>query len=242
MTPAGREAASAATAAVHGPDIGPWVERIRTHLARTVEGIVGAGRELTAAKEALPHGRFGPLLDELGLSPEMARRFMRVAANPAIANRSPETGLPSSVTVLDVLARLTEDELTEAIDTGEVASTTTRREAEEAVRDRRMAELVEPDPTNVDEPDTIDEPERRRIELELETLRRHLSRTERDLGVSTSALLELIPDVDEVRLDYENLNVLRLELGRVVVRTLSLDQRDELAAEALAYGFGWSQP
>jgi hypothetical protein len=120
-----------------------WAAKIRPHLTQAVEGIVAAGRELIAAKEALPHGSFGPLLDELGLSATMGRRFMRVAAHPAIANQPRVAGLPAAIGTLDVLARLDEDELTEAIEAGEVTPSTTRGEALALVRGDTLDETYE---------------------------------------------------------------------------------------------------
>jgi hypothetical protein len=119
------------------PLVAEWADRIRPHLEKTYHGIVGAGRELIAAKEALPHGRFTPLCRELGISVRVAERFMRVAAHPVIANATPGSGLPASASVLDVLIRLGDEELEQAVNSGEVTATTTRRQALELVRQRR---------------------------------------------------------------------------------------------------------
>lgn len=106
-----------------------WAGRIRPHIVGAVENIIAAGQELLAAKEALPHGQFGPLLAELGLSRQMANRFMRVATNDVIVNRSLVGGLPASVSVLDVLTQLDDDVLVEAIGDGRVSPSTTRQQA-----------------------------------------------------------------------------------------------------------------
>ena len=113
------------------PEVAHWAARVRPHLARTAESIIAAGRELIDAKAALPHGQFGPLLDELGMSRHMAGRFMRVAANPVLANAAPVHGLPASVSVLDELTRWDDDELAEAIDSGTIGPSTTRDQARE---------------------------------------------------------------------------------------------------------------
>lgn len=55
-------------------------ERIRVRMRRTAEDIVEIGRDLIAVKASLPHGAFGPWLEEefdMGLT--AARRFMNVA-------------------------------------------------------------------------------------------------------------------------------------------------------------------
>ena len=116
------------------PLVTTWADRIRPHLVGAVESIIDAGRALIDAKAALPHGEFGPLLTELGLSPQHAQRFMRVAQHPLLTNPSPGRHLPASVTVLDELTRVPDDELEEAIESGAVNPSTTREEAK-ALRD-----------------------------------------------------------------------------------------------------------
>lgn len=120
-----------------------WADRIRPHLVGAVENIIAAGRELNEAKEALPHGTFGPLLDELGLSRQMANRFMRVAANQVLSNRPPVGGLPAAVSVLDELTRLDDETLTAAIEAGEVTSSTTRDDARALVELHEHEQAIE---------------------------------------------------------------------------------------------------
>lgn len=128
------------------PFVEQWAARIRPHLAQAVEGIVAAGRELIAAKEALPHGQFGPLLASLDLSRQMANRFMRVASNPVLAKCSPVGGLPAAVSVLDTLTQLPDEELEAAIEAGEITPSTTRQQAVSLVKQRaHEAELAERD-------------------------------------------------------------------------------------------------
>lgn len=50
------------------PDLAPWVNRIRPRLEAAAQAVVTVGRDLIEAKDALPHGRWLPLLNELGLS------------------------------------------------------------------------------------------------------------------------------------------------------------------------------
>lgn len=110
-----------------------WASRIRPHLEQTVEGIVAVGRLLIEAKADLGHGQFMPLLAELGLSRQMANRFMRVANNSVIANRSPVGALPAAVSVLDTLTQLSDEDLDAAIDQGQVTPATTRSHADALV-------------------------------------------------------------------------------------------------------------
>jgi hypothetical protein len=126
--------------------VAAWAERIRPHLTGAVGSIIAAGRELIEAKAALPHGQFGPLLAQLGLSPQHAQRFMRVADHPVLSNASPGRHLPASVTVLDELTRVPDEDLADALDRGVVGPSTTREEA-------RALRPPEPEP----EPDDQDE-------------------------------------------------------------------------------------
>ena len=141
--------------ALEATNVNHWADRIRPHLEQAVESIIAAGRELTAAKEALPHGQFGPLLDELGISPRTAQRFMRVAAHPVLSNTSRVSYLPPAIGTLEELSRWDDDELTAAIDSGEIHPGTTRAEA--AGRDDRHQDAP-------DEPPDLDEAKRRVFE------------------------------------------------------------------------------
>jgi hypothetical protein len=125
-----------------------WADRIRPHLAQAVEGIVAAGRELTEAKAALPHGQFGPLLRALGLSRHMANPFMRVAANRVLANGAPVHALPAAVSVLDTLTQLPDDELEAAIEAGEITPSTTRQQAANLVGRKAMRPRSLPAPNS----------------------------------------------------------------------------------------------
>lgn len=119
-----------------GADATSWAGRIRPHLIAAADAIFAAGTELLAAKADLPHGKFGPLLDELGISQSMANRFMRVAGNEVL-NRAPVHGLPAAVSVLDELSKLDDAVLQEVIDNGEVHAGLTRDEARAIVARHR---------------------------------------------------------------------------------------------------------
>jgi hypothetical protein len=165
-----------ARAAMAPSSVAGWAERIRPLLARTVEAIVATGRELIAAKEALPHGSWYPLLDELDLSPTMAQRFMRVARQPLLANPSRGTRLPASLNVLDELTRLDDDELAAAIEAGEIGPATTRAAAV------AMARSSEPAiPATIEEAAT----ELERIDAEIRQYRQQAAALAERLGGMT---------------------------------------------------------
>jgi hypothetical protein len=102
------------------PFVDRWAARIRPHLAQAVEGIVAAGRELVAAREVAPHGAWGPLCAELGLTTKTAWRFMEIGRNPVIANRAHASDLPPAWTTLFELSRMEPGELGEALEDGVV--------------------------------------------------------------------------------------------------------------------------
>lgn len=101
--------------------MGGWADRVRGHLARTIEGIVAAGRDLAAAKADLPHGQWLPMLAEAGINERSARMLMGAAENVVLANPCNARVLPAGdYTMLYHLSRLPEAELQAAIDAGEV--------------------------------------------------------------------------------------------------------------------------
>lgn len=192
-----------------------------------VENIIAAGRELIAAKEALPHGEFLPLLRELNLSRQSVEQFMRVARNEVILNRQPVGGLPASVSVLDVLTQLDDDELNVAIESGDVHATTTRKAAKQLVADRhghadqevpaeqRMVDDPEPDLDKIEGLLAGGMPWFMVVAIELQRIR--VTRIYRSVGCSSfgeylrtrwslapAAALRIIEILDETEILFEN--------------------------------------
>lgn len=110
-----------------------WADQIRPHLAGAVGHIVAAGKKLIEAKENLPHGQFGVLLGEIGLTPRTAQKFMAIARHPLIANATPGSHLPATWTVLFELSKIPADLLAVAIEEGRVRPSLTRGEAQQVV-------------------------------------------------------------------------------------------------------------
>lgn len=108
--------------------VSDWAGRIRPHLVSAAESIIAAGRELVAAKEALPHGEFGPLLAELALTPRTAQRFMAIARNPVLSDATHVSHLPSAWGTLYELSRLPAEVIEEAIEGGEITPGLTRED------------------------------------------------------------------------------------------------------------------
>lgn len=113
-----------------------WAARVRPHLHQAAEAIIAAGRELVAAKAALPHGEFLRMVDTLDLSPRTAQRFMAIASHPVLADATHGSHLPTSWRTLAELARVSEDVLADAIEAGDVHPAMTRADAEHLLSNR----------------------------------------------------------------------------------------------------------
>jgi len=115
------------------PSVDEWAERIRPHLDRAAESFVAAGRELTAAKAALPHGGFLELVASLDLAPRTAQRLMQIAHHPVFSDATRGSHLPNAWRTLAELARVPEDDLLAAIESGVVHPRMRRADAEQLV-------------------------------------------------------------------------------------------------------------
>ena len=125
------------------PAVSGWAGRIRPHLLAAAESIIAAGRELLAAKEALPHGQFGPLLDELGLTPRTAQRFMAIARHPVLSDPTHVSHLPGAWGTLYELSRLPGDVVQAALDRGQVSSSTLREDVRGLAEAQSLAAVFE---------------------------------------------------------------------------------------------------
>jgi hypothetical protein len=97
-----------------------WASRVRPHLDQAAESFVAAGRELVAAKAALGHGHFLELVASLDLAPRTAQRLMQIANHPVLSDATHGSYLPPSWRTLAELARVDEDVLLMAIESGDV--------------------------------------------------------------------------------------------------------------------------
>lgn len=114
-----------------------WAPRINAQWQKSVEGIVGVGRQLIAAKEACEHGEFARLFkghanvvqDPVPFTLNTAERLMRVARHPVLSNRAHGQSLPQSWRTLYELSQLDDDTLAAGIKAGEITPETTRSQA-----------------------------------------------------------------------------------------------------------------
>ncbi len=106
-----------------------WAEKITERYQDSVRAILDVGRYLIDAKDELPHGEFGLMVDEdLPFSWLTANRFMAIARNPVLSNSSHGKNLPSSWRTLSELARLPDEVLEAALVTGRITPELKRKE------------------------------------------------------------------------------------------------------------------
>ncbi len=104
-----------------------FVQRIRYRLLACVEAVLEIGETLIQAKADLPHGDFEAMVrDDLGWSPQTARKFMAIARHPVLSNRAHCARLPPSWGTLAELARVKPEMLEKAIGEGVVRPDMTR--------------------------------------------------------------------------------------------------------------------
>lgn len=106
-----------------------YAEEINGHLQSAVQGIIKAGEKLIEAKESLPHGEFGVMVEEnVSLSKRNARMLMKIARNDILSNRIHGSDLPTSWRTLYEATKLPDEKLQSKIKSGELNSETKRGE------------------------------------------------------------------------------------------------------------------
>lgn len=107
-----------------------WAEIICSDWRKSIDSIIQTGRDLADAKEELPHGQFGLMVEnDLPFGDRTARQLMTVATHPAIANRTTTSDLPPSWTVLSELSKLSEADFLDAESRGLIGPDTNVRTA-----------------------------------------------------------------------------------------------------------------
>jgi hypothetical protein len=106
-----------------------WAARITACWRASVEAILEVGRLLIAAKEALPHGQFGPMIkSELPFTESTAQRLMTIAADQRLSNPAHVQHLPPSWGTLYELTKLPDDEFEAKISDGTIRPDMMRRD------------------------------------------------------------------------------------------------------------------
>lgn len=114
-----------------------WAPKIHGEWRKSIEGILGVGRQLIAAKEACEHGEFlrlfkghqNAVCDPVPFSENTAERLMAVARNPVLSDSAHGQTLPMSWRTLYELTKLDDETLLAGIKAGEITPETTRAQA-----------------------------------------------------------------------------------------------------------------
>lgn len=139
------------------PVLKDYNDRFEGSLRSSLSHAIELGKQLMAAKEALPHGEFGQMFSDhpdnkgraspLGMTQSWANKVMRIAAQPVLTNSSHETNLPADLNTVFELASMTAPALEAAIESGKVHPAMTRAEAK-AIKN----EAAEADPESAPKP------------------------------------------------------------------------------------------
>jgi len=114
-----------------------WAPKIHGEWRKSIEGILGVGRQLIAAKEACEHGEFLRLFkghdnavsEPLPFGVSSADKLMEIARNEVISNSEFVPNLPQSWGTLYELTKLDDETLLAGIKAGEITPETTRAQA-----------------------------------------------------------------------------------------------------------------
>jgi len=114
-----------------------WAPKIHGEWRKSIEGILGVGRQLIAAKEACEHGEFLRLFkghenavsQPLPFGEDAAQRLMAIASHDVLSNADQSRFLPQSWQTLYELTKLDDETLLAGIKAGEITPETTRAQA-----------------------------------------------------------------------------------------------------------------
>lgn len=107
-----------------------WAARISAAYRQCVEDFIETGRLLIAAKAALPHGKFTPMIEtQLPFGARTAQRLMAIAEHPWLSNPTHGSLLPPCWRTISELAVLTPEQLEEASSQGKIHPDMERKEA-----------------------------------------------------------------------------------------------------------------
>jgi hypothetical protein len=109
-----------------------WVATIQKAHAKNAAAIIELGRILNDAKQALEkHGQWQIVFEqkELPFSLSLAERYMKIARDHRLTKSANLQNLPSPVSVLYELSRLSDDEFYQAMAAGKIHPEMTHKEA-----------------------------------------------------------------------------------------------------------------
>ncbi len=117
-----------------------YAQAITESWQQSVEAIFETGRLLNAAKDALTHGEFTPMVNEsLPFGPSTAQRLMKIAADKRLQNRNTVQHLPPSWGTLYELTKLDDTAFEHRITDGTIRPDMERRDIATAVKATRRS-------------------------------------------------------------------------------------------------------
>lgn len=112
-----------------------WAAEITACWRRSVDAIIETGRLISAAKAALPHGEFLPMVRrDLPFGPRTAAKLMAIAKDERLLSESLRARLPASWATVYEITRLDDDSLRDAADKGLIRPETERSEVMNLLR------------------------------------------------------------------------------------------------------------
>lgn len=130
-----------------------FAERITGLWHRCRGATISMGRAIIEAKQQLPAGQFAAMLEhDLPFSADSARRFMRIALDPKLANPATLHVLPESYAAMDHLRRLSDEQFEQGLATGVIRVDMTVKDAAAFVRELRQAEPHRPRHNEIPQP------------------------------------------------------------------------------------------
>lgn len=97
-----------------------WAARIGAAWRQSLDSILLAGRLLSEAKEALAHGQWLDMIEELAFGSRTAQRLMQISADPRLANSTHASHLPPHWATLYELTRLDDAQFDGALASGTI--------------------------------------------------------------------------------------------------------------------------
>jgi N6-adenosine-specific RNA methylase IME4 len=125
-----------APAKLNGPSTArEWAARITASWRASVEAILEVGRLLATAKEALPHGEFGKMIEaDLPFGDRTARMLMTIAADPRLSDRKHASVLPPHWGTMYELTKLDDHEFGIRVADGTICADMERRDIATVVK------------------------------------------------------------------------------------------------------------
>lgn len=114
-----------------------WAPKIHAEWRKSVEGILGVGRNLIEAKAECEHGEFlrlfkgheNAVIDPVPFGDRSARMLMEIAVHPVLSDRRFVSDLPQSWGTLYELTKLEDEQIIAGIKAGEITPDMTRADA-----------------------------------------------------------------------------------------------------------------